>query len=257
MDIGLLARRVGKFTADNSPTILTSIAVVGTISTAYLAAKATWVVATEVAIREEVTDESQTPREKLDFIFKETNLWREYIPALSMGVPTLACIIAANRIGSRRAAGIVAAMTITEKSFEEYKAKVVEKMGARKEEQVRDEIIQNRVDQTYLDDVKIFGAEAGQLCVDKYSLQYFRSSVDAIHKAVNQFNYALIHDGYASLAEFYRILDIDAPSYAENVGWSSDRLLEIRIASVLANDIPCIAVEFKNEPHPDYGRFHR
>lgn len=260
MDIASLARRLGKLTTDNSPTILTSVGVVGAITTAYLAAKASFNVGGVVASRNieasEEIDVIETPRDVVQFIHK-SGLWKQYIPAATVGAATIICIIGANSINGRRAAGLAAAMTIVEKTAEEYKDKVVEKLGARKEEALRDELIQDRVNETYVDNVKIFGAEAGQLCVDKFSLQYFRSTVEDIHKAVNALNYALIHDGYASLSEYYRLLGIEAPSYSENIGWNSDRLLEIRVASVLANDIPCIAVEFKNEPHPDYGRFHR
>lgn len=247
-----LARRVSKFAVDNSPTILTSIGVVGTATTAYFAAQASFRTARILDLKHW---SELTPKEKAETVY-EQGIWKLYIPALTTGVATVVCVIGANRVGARRAAGLAAAYSITEKTFEEYKKKVVEKLGDRKEEQVRDEIAQDRVRRSWSDGVEIYGAEIGELCYDKFSDRYFRSTVEGIRAAQNDFNHALIHDGYASLAEFYRILDIPAPGYSESIGWNTDRLLDVHIGSSMTpTGVPCISIDFRQEPSPDYGRF--
>lgn len=253
MTIADLARRASKLAIDNSPTILTSFGVVGAITTAYLAGKASFEASDIIRLKEGAEGYADDPKERLKHRFRL--VWRLYIPAGTMLAATTACIIGANRVGARRAAGLAAAYSITEKTLDEYKAKVVEKIGERKEAAIHDEIAQDRVNE-YKEGVEIYGAEVGELAYDIFSDRFFRSSVEGIRAAENSFNYALIHDGYASLAELYRILDIPAPAYTEQIGWNSDRMLEIKIASTLTpTGKPCLAMEFRQEPSPDYGRF--
>lgn len=257
MTIADLARRASKLAIDNSPTILTSFGVVGAITTAYLAGKASFEASDLIRLQEaseaHLNYPPADPKERLKNRFHL--VWRLYIPAATMGVATIACIIGANRVGARRAAGLAAAYSITEKTLDEYKAKVVEKIGERKEEALRDEIAQDRVNE-YKEGVEIYGAEVGELCYDVFSDRFFRNTVEGVRAAENSFNYSLLHDGYASLAELYRILDIPAPPYTEQVGWNHDRMLEIKIGSTLTpTGKPCLAMEFRQEPSPDYGRF--
>lgn len=254
-----IARRAGKLAIDNSPRILTAVGVVGTVTTAYLAGKASFEAADMIRLKETIEENrgkiQGDPRE----VMKERVqlVWRLYIPAATTGVATIACIIAANQVGARRAAGLAAAYSIAEKTAEEYKAKVIEKIGERKEEQIRDEIAQDRVNKTYLDDVEILGLDEGELCYDTFSDRYFRNTVEGIRSAENDFNHALLHNGYGSLSEFYATLGLSSPPYSESIGWNSDRLVEVRFSTVMApGDKPCIAIGFKNEPAPNYGRFH-
>lgn len=259
MTIADLVKRASKLAIDNSPTILTSVGVVGAITTAYLAGKASFEACDLIRLKEGDDAERNVPppSDPKELLKSRIQLvWRLYIPAATTGVATVACIIGANKVGSRRAAGLAAAYSITEKTFEEYKAKVLEKLGERKEEQVRDEIMQERVNASYTPGVEIYGAEVGELCYDKFSDRYFRSTVEGIRSAENGLNFALIHDGYASLAEFYQILGLPSPAYSESIGWNSDRMLEVRISTTMAHgDKPCVSMDFKNEPLPDYGRF--
>jgi hypothetical protein len=253
-----LARRASKLAIDNSPAILTSIGVVGTITTAFLASKASVQAVDIIRLKEGLDYQSEEDRRDNREVLKQRAqlVWRLYIPPALMCAATVTCIIGANRVGARRAAGLAAATTILEKTFEEYKSKVIEKIGERKEDAIHDEIAQERVTDSYHEGVEIYGAEVGELCYDKFSDRFFRCTVEGIRAAENSFNFSLIHDGYASLAEFYRILDIPAPAYSEQIGWNADRLLEVKIASTLTpTDKPCISIEFRHDPSPDYGRF--
>lgn len=249
-----LIRRAGKLAVDNSPTILTTIGVVGSVTTAYLAGKASFEAADLIRLKEASEGVSSDPKQRMKE--RVQLVWRLYVPCVSVGASTIACIIGANRVGARRAAGLAAAYTITEKTFEEYKAKVVEKLGDRKEQLIHDEIVKDRVEGTYVDEVELLGLDSGELCYDMFSDRYFRNTVEGIRSTENDFNHNLIHNGYGTLAEFYTMLGLSAPPYSESIGWNSDRLLEVRFSSVLAAaDKPCITMSFKHDPLPDYGRF--
>lgn len=258
-----IARRVGKLAVDNSPTILTSIGVVGTITTAYLAARAAFQASDIIRLKEAQDYRSEEDRREAKDVLKDRAqlTWRLYIPAATTGVATVACIVSANRIGSKRLAGMAAATTILEKTFDEYKKKVIEKIGERKEDALNVEIAQDRVnanppDEHFLEDVRLMNAPDRQLCLDLYGNQYFTGSVEKIRRTINDFNHVLNTNGMACLADLYRMLDMPTvPTWAEHVGWNQDRLVEERIDTTLVGEsIPCITLSFRNEPHQDYGR---
>lgn len=263
MTFAHMARRAAKLAVDNSPTILTSIGVVGTMTTAYLAGKASFQAADIIRLKEAIDSEVSEPergeliRDPREIMKDRVQLvWRLYIPAATMGAATMACIIGANKVGARRAAGLAAAYSILEKTGEEYKQKVIEKLGEKKEEAIRDEIMKDRITDSYDEGLEIYGLDTGQLCYDKFTTLYFRSDVETIRSRVNDFNEMLLHDGYGSAAEFYRILEIPAPAYTEGIGWNTDKKLELKIgAHMTVTNKPCIAIEFRQEPSPDYGRF--
>jgi hypothetical protein len=264
MSLADMTRRAAKLAIDHSPTILTSIGVIGTITTAYLAGRASIEAADLIRLKEGSEEDWDEVNQKHIYLDSKERakqrfllVWKLYVPTVATGAATIVCIIGANHVGSRRAAGLAAAYTITEKTFEEYKAKVVEKIGKKKEQDVEDEIAQDRVTASYHDDIKLYGVSEGELCYDKFSDRFFLGSVEGINAAVNSLNNTMNHDGYASLADLYRLLEMEVPSYAESIGWNHDRLLEVRPTSTLAHGSrPAIVMVFNHDPSPDYGRFH-
>jgi hypothetical protein len=107
-----------------------------------------------------------------------------------------------------------------------------------------------------VDDVTLTGLTKGETCYDIFGGQYFTSTVEDIRSAENSLNSTINHYGYATLADFYRLLEIDPPPFAESVGWNSDRLMQVRYDSTLIHETkPCITMDFVKEPLPDYGRF--
>lgn len=256
MTLAHLARRLSKIAIDNSPTILTTIGVVGTITTAYLAGKASYKAALIIREEESVGGTAGDPKQRMKE--RVQLVWKEYIPAAGMCAATITCVVGANRIGARRAAGLAAAYTIAEKTFEEYKAKVVEKIGQRKEEAIHDEIIQDRVNATWDDSIEIHGKPTGEVFYDKYSDRYCWNTQEGIRSAVNDLNQSILHQGYATAADFYYLLDMPAPSWSTEVGWNSDtKLMEARFSSALTpSGKPVNAFEFDTEPVRSYARFH-
>lgn len=260
MSLSHLARRAAKLAIDNSPTILTTIGVVGTVTTAYLAGKASFEAADIIRLKEADDDErgisAGTPQEVLKS--RVQLVWQLYIPAGLTSAATIACIIGANTIGTRRAAGLAAAYTLTEKSLDEYRAKVVEKIGERKEEAIRDEIVQDRITATWDDSIDIHGKVDGDVFYDKYSDRYVWSTQEALRSAVNDLNQSILHQGYATAADFYYLIGMPSPSWSTEVGWNSDgKLMEPRFSSHLTpGGKPVNAFEFSVEPVRSYMRFH-
>lgn len=251
-----LARRASKFAIDNSPTILTSIGVVGLGTTAYLAGKASFEAARIIDLKEGVEGTHSDPKERAKDRIRL--VWKLYIPAVTTGAATAACIIGANRVGVRRAASLAAVASLTERAFEEYKTKVIETIGEKKEELVRAEIIQDRVNKSWDDSIEVHGKQEGEICYDKYSDRYVWNTEEGLRAAANDLNRIVVTQGYATLADFYDIINMPAVSYSHEIGWSSDGpLMEVRFSSVLTpGREPVKAFEFDVEPVRNYKRFH-
>lgn len=251
-----IARRAEKLAIDNSPAILTAIGVTGVLTTAYLAGTASFKAA-EILDDEQKNLDYQRKSHPLEPKEKVLIVWKLYIPAMASGVLTVVCVISANRIGTRRAAAVAAAYTISERAFAEYKEKVVERMGAPKEQKLRDDLAQERVNRTPLGEngVVVMGNGA-VLCFDQASGRYFNSSMEELKKAQNDINYQIINDMYASLGDFYGKLGIASTAFSEEVGWTTDLQLELIFSATLSDDQrPCIAIDFRKAPLRGYHKF--
>lgn len=247
-----LLKRAEKLITDNSPGILTGLAVAGSVATAYLTGVASMRAARLIDETEAFGNYGLEPKEKVILV------WRMYLPAVITGGVTVTCIIFSNRIGSRRAAAVAAAYSLTERAFEEYRDKVVEKLGERKEQAIRDEIVQDRMDRHPPVQSQVIVTGTGDvLCTDAYSGRYFNSSVESIRQAQNDVNFQILHDGYASLTDFYDRLGLSSTQISDNVGWNSGRMLEIFFSAALTPEQkPCVSIEFSVEPYHNYTKVY-
>ena len=254
MTLTEIAKRIEKLAADNSPAILTAIGVTGTLTTAYLAGRASFKAAEIIREREEEDGHAVDPRIRLKH--RTILTWKLYLPAAGTAVLTVTAIISANRIGSRRTAAMAAAYSLTEKAFEEYRQKIREKFGENKEREARDELAQDRVNENPVSSREVIITSGGEvLCYDQHSGRYFQSDMETLKKAQNDTNYQVLNDFYASLGDFYHRIGLPATSYSEEVGWNSDKMMELQFSTTLSEDgRPCLAIDFAVAPVRDYCR---
>jgi hypothetical protein len=181
-------------------------------------------------------------------------VWTLYIPPVTTGLLTVTCIIAANRIGNRRAAAIAAAYSLTERAFEEYRNKVVERIGERKEELVRADIAQDRLNENPPSSREVLMIGPGDvLCMEGLTGRYFNSNVETLRGAENQINACIIHDMYASLSDFYDLIGLQHTDISDEMGWNVDKMLDLHFASAIAPDgRPCISFSFRVVPIRNY-----
>ena len=260
MDFGALAKRAGKIARDNSPAILTAIGVTGVVTTAYLTGKATFKAA-EILNQEHIKrfDEADVTGEDIKPIELQEKfelVWKLYIPAAGSAVMTANAIIFANRIGNRRVAALISAYNISEKAFEEYREKVLEKMGPKREQTVKDEIAQDRVNKNPVSKSQLVVIQNGgtTLCMDLHSGRYFNSDMETIRKAVNDLNSQVINESYASLTDFWDRLGLPRTAESDEIGWSTDRLLEVDYSATLdEHGKPCMTIGFRASPIRGYA----
>lgn len=237
-----------KFTIDNSPTILTAVGVVGTVGTAFLtyraASEAAYILFAEDAKKRLDGEPPLTNQE----ILKLT--WKLYWSPALAGTLTVASIIAANRIGAKRAAALAAAYALSEKTISEYKDKVVEKIGPKKEQAIRDEVAQDAVNKNPVSQNQVYITGGGEvLCYDKYVGRYFMSTMETLRKAQNDVIQEIIHNGYSALNDFYMHIGLSRVGLGEEMGWSLDHPLEIEYSTTMSDDNrPCIVIDYRVIP---------
>lgn len=264
MNLSQLAHRAQKLFADNSPHILTGMGVVGTVSTAYLTGQASFKASRLLSDVEEHAETSGNLELLGPMTLKDKTkiTWKLYIPAVSSGVFTIASIVLANRIGTRRAAALAAAYSLSEQALSEYKDQVVKQIGKNKAEKISDGVAQEKVEKNPPDETIIVKTGAGNhLCLDPWIGRYFRSDMEAIKWAINDINHVINLNGYASLNDLYDRLGLDNCGVGEDFGWNMDKLLDVTFRSTLTKvgdtTEPCMVMDFTVAPAREYFRYGR
>lgn len=258
-------RKVQEFASENASTLLTGGAVVGTVATAVLAGragvKATRILDTARAEREDTV----ASREDVEMV-EVTELSRtqklvlvgpHFIPSIITGSATITAIIFANRMSAQKAAALAAAYGLSQKQFEEYKTKVSEKLTGPKQQQVTDELAQERANRAPGSGQIVIVEGGDVLCFDQPTGRYFKSTMEKINRAVNRTNEEIINGEYANANYFYGELDLPPTTWGDEVGFSTDNLVVLDISTILSPEdesTPCLAINFKRMPDASYLR---
>lgn len=249
-------RATEKFVTDNSPGILTGLGVAGAVTTAILAGRTGYLVGMDASTQyhEAVKEGEPLPEHLLDMRHIVRTYWKQFIPAGSVGAATVAAIVMANQVGSRRAAAITAAFKLSEQLSEEYKNKVVETLGLQKEEKMRSELASDRMARTPGSDL-IIVAGSESVFYDEMSGQYFKAEMETVRKAVNEINYQVNNSYYASLSDFYEKIGLRRTQFSDELGWNTDELLEVQYgATLLPDGRPAISISYNRMPIRGFDR---
>lgn len=254
MSAKTILKTTEKFLVDNSPGILTGLGVAGTVTTAILAGKGAYSSALILAAEKEVAVGEM--RGDLDAKEKVKLVWKEFIPAASVGVVTIVAIIGANQIGSRRAAAFAAAYKLSEQLSDDYKKKVLETLGVQKEEKMRSELGAEKMQKNPPPSNMMIVAGSNALFYDELSGRYFHNTMDNVKRAVNEINHQVNNHFCASLTEFYDKIGLSSTAYSDDVGWNSDELMDVQYTGILLenDNLSAIMISYNNEPIKGYER---
>ena len=248
-----VAKGVGRALKKRSPELLTGIGIGGMLTTTFLAVKATPKALLLIEQEKDKLDGAKlTPIEMV----KAT--WLCYIPAAVTGVVSIICLIGASATNSRRNAALAAAYTLSESAFKEYREKVVETIGEKKENAIRDEIAKDKAMAVPLSEHKVvFTGKGDTLCYDVLSGQYFKSDIEKIRRAINELNRTLILNDTVSLNDLYHLLGLRPMKLGDDLGWNVNKsLVEPSFHSILAEgEEPCLVIDYQVAPTYDYNRW--
>lgn len=245
----------------HSPEILTGIGIAGMLTTTVLAVKATpkalqLIEEAERAKYEELYEhDEQTGREGLTPVETVKIAWKPYIPAIVTGTMSTVCLIGASTVSHRRNTALATAYQIATTTLNEYKEKVVETIGERKERTIHDKVAKDRVENKPPTEQSFIQTGGGNTrCYDMYSDRYFFSDIDRIKRAMNDLNFRMTNGSeyYISLNEFYDHIGLSHIPVGEQVGWIVDKgMIDIHFSAQIYNDQPCIVIE--HLVPPEYG----
>ena len=238
----------------NAPGILVGVGIVGMVGTTILAVRATPKAIKLIENKKrELEVDSLTPVETV----KTT--WKCYIPAAVSGAMSTACLIGASSVSARRNAALATAYNLTKVALNDYKDAVVETIGEKKEQVVRDTVAKKKIERDPVTNTEVIVTERGTtLCYDAVFGRYFRSDIDTIKRAVNELNRNVVSSMYASLNEFYDEIGLPPIEIGDKLGWNmDDGQIEVDFSSQLAADgTPCLVISFNVAPDYGFSKFY-
>ena len=251
--LSLFLNDTKKTLSKHSPAILTGIGITGMVTSTVLAVKAT---PKAMILIKKAEDEKQEKLENLEVV-KAT--WKCYVPAVATGAVSIGCLIGANSVNASRHAALATAYKLSETALVEYREKVVETLGEKKEKVVRDKIAKDKIDANPPSKNTIIVTDNGEaLCFEPTSARYFKSSIDKIKRAEMEIVKEMQQDvcGYSALNEFYDELGLERTSIGYDMGWNAMYLPEIDFSSILTeDDQPCVVINYRNPPKYNFRGF--
>ena len=240
------------FVNKHSSEILIGLGTAGMVTTTFLAVKATpkALQLIEQAKKEEHKDKL-TPIETI----KAT--WKCYIPAAATGVSSIACIIGGTSKNLKRNAALATAYKLSETAFTEYREKVTETLGEKKEKAVREKVDKARIEKNPVSKNEVIMTDRGNaLCYDPISGRHFKTDIDRIKRAENYLNKKMLSDpfGYISLNEFYEEIGLQTTTTGDDLGWNlSKGLIDMDFSSQIAdNGEPELVLDYRVAPNYNY-----
>lgn len=240
-----------------SPEILTGLGVAGMITTVVLSVKAT-PKAMKLIEEEKLNRQNEQDSIKLTKIETVKVAWKPYIPAIVTGTVSVGCLIGATSVSTRRTAAIATAYKLSETALTEYREKVIETVGEKKEKVVRDNIAKDKVEKNPPSKSEVIVTGIGEtLCYEPLSGRYFKSDINKIRSAVNDINEQMFSENYASLNDFNGKLDLSYTNIGYDIGWDVyNGMLKVEFSSQITDDgTPCIVIDYITPPRYNFDKF--
>ena len=257
----------------HSPEILTGIGIAGMVTTTVLAVKSTPKALQLIDDKKmdvfDSLDPEDIPGNNTDYTYISLTpieiikaAWKPYIPAIVTGVASVTCLIGASSVNAKRNAALATAYELSKTALTEYKEKVVEEIGEKKEKIIREKVAQDRVDKTPINnsDVVVIGS-GDVLFMEPICGKTFKSDIEYVRKVINDFNFRMTTgcEEYISLSEFYDEFKLKHTRASDLLGWNLGRDGQIKIdflAAKTEDGKPCLMLDYIVEPRYDYSTLY-
>jgi hypothetical protein len=245
--------RVGFKVKKHSPEILMAVGVVGTVTSAVMACKATTKLSEILDETKESVDQvhdvksnpmftdiysEKDAKKDLTIIYTQAGLKlvKLYGPAVALGVASISCMLASNNILHKRNAALAAAYASAEHGFKEYRNRVIERFGKELDHELKYDIKAKEVEETVVDEngetkvVKKTVNVVGDPTACSPYARFFDETCtgwerDAEHnlfflvQCQNYANDKLRSQGHLTLNEVYDMLGMQRSQAGMVVGW--------------------------------------
>lgn len=236
----------------HSPELLIAAGVVGTVVSTVLACKATTKLSTildeskgnietihkcenDKEMEERYSQEDAKKDLAIVYIQTGVKIAKLYAPAVVLGTISIAGIVASNNILRKRNVALAAAYATVDKSFKEYRSRVVERFGDDVDKELRYNIKAKKIEETIKD------PESGKENKSKTTVNVAAPTVDDYARFFDKtcrhyeenMNYnlmllrsqqqlandKLVADGFLFLSDVYDMLGITRTKMSQSVGW--------------------------------------
>jgi len=171
-------------------------------------------------------------------------VWKLYIPTAVSAVGTVGCVVASNRVSFAKTIAAQSAFAVSQQAFGEYRDKVVQEFGEHKALAVRDKVAEDKVTNNP-PSALLLSSTGNVLCCELYTGRYFTSDMETLRKAQNEVNSIALKREYATLDDLYHILELQRTSVSNDLGWGSEKLMDLEFTTVLTPDgRPCLAFDY-------------
>lgn len=239
----------------HSPTILVVGGVIGMASSGVMACKATTKLQdvlekkkSEIeqvrdyieneGFSDEYTEEDSKKDLAILHIQTAAEVAKLYAPAVTLGVVSAGCIFGGHKILHKRNAAIAAAYTAIDRSFKEYRGRVIERFGKELDRELKFNIKSKEVEEIVVDEngeEKIVKSTVDVVdptkhsdfarFFDEYSENWTKdpeTNLMFLRQQQNYFNDKLKRKGYIFLNEVYESLGLQPTKAGQVVGWVYD-----------------------------------
>ena len=192
--------------------------------------------------------------EKLDAVETVKTVWKLYLPTAAAEVLCLTFLTCAATNNHKHTAALSTAYALSESAFREYRDKVIDTIGEKKEKAIRDEVAKDRVAASQSVIIETPKNVGDQYCYDYISDRHFYSTVQKIKSAQNELNDQMVRTGVggcAYLNDFYELIGLRGTKFGADAGWDyyKNGLIDVDLDVILKDDIPCLVIDFdKNRP---------
>lgn len=250
--------KVSKSVKKHQPEILTGIGIAGMITTTIMAVRATPkaldVMAEIKDVHAEDTDKKAFAK---DIVTKVVPI---YIPSVIIGGLSIGCVIGASSINAKRNAALATAYAISESALKTYQEKVIETVGEKKEQTIREAVAKDTISKHPMGNTEIFLTNTGDTrCLDAISGRRFVTTVQKIQDAENTLNHRILSEMYISLNDLYDELGLAHTKLGDDLGWNLDWLDRdmiklARNAQIDEDGVPCLVLDYQVVPRYGYDR---
>lgn len=250
MNASNLVRMSQKFFSKYASEILIGMGITGMVSAGIMAVPATVKAVKKIEAKTEVDNKGNKVYPTKTEIVKDC--WKLYVPSITTAIISGGCIIGASSINAKRNAALMTAYALSESARQEYVSKVVETIGEKKEQEIRDKIAEDKIRNNPVNESTVIVTGNGSVwCYDPLCDRYFQSSVDAIKKAENEFNRKLRNELFMYVNDWYDELNLDHTQLGDLVGWDIDKGgMSLAFSSKIAsNDQPCLVLDYRTIPY--------
>ena len=238
----------------HSPEILMGIGIAGMITTTVLAVKAT-----PKALQLMESKKIELEVETLAPVDVVKTTWTCYVPAAISGAVSIACIIGSNSVNAKRNAALATAYKLSETALTEYRDKVVETIGEKKEKTVRDKVSEEQIKNNPVSKTEVIVTGKGKtLFFEPLSSRYFYSDLELIRKAANNLNWKINTDPFdvsVTVNDFYAEIGLPSTATGDSLVWNlGTGMIDIYPSAQMAEEDsehdgePCIVLNYSSPP---------